>query len=211
MVPENKTTELQETTMKRFIPSAIGISILSTVVSVGLCAEALPPGQIDFGKFSPPGSGGEYVEVNLSSSLIGLGARFVEKSEPEVARLLNGLKLVRVNVIGLNDDNRADIEKRTQRIRKELDSKGWERVVIAQKDEQDVAVYLKTRDKETVQGVVVLVTEANKEAVFVNIVGDIKPEQLALLGDRLHIDPLKKIGNATDKDEDTKKSEKTEK
>ena len=29
MVPENKTTELQKTTMKRFIPSAIGISILS--------------------------------------------------------------------------------------------------------------------------------------------------------------------------------------
>jgi len=116
-----------------------------------------------------------------------------------------------VNVIGLNDDNRADIEKRTQRIRKELDSKGWERVVIAQQDDQDVAVYLKTRDKDTVQGIVVLVTEGKQQAVFVNIVGDIKPEQLALLGDRLHIDPLKKVGDKKDKAEDTEKKEKTEK
>ncbi len=80
--------------------------------------------------------------------------------------------------------------------------------MTAQKDEQDVGVYLKTHGKETVQGVVVLVTEGKKEAVFINIVGDIKPEQLAQLGDRLHIDPLKKIGHATEKPEESEKSEK---
>jgi len=29
------------------------------------------------------------------------------------------------------------------------------------------------------------------EAVFVNIVGEIKPEQLSMLADKFHIDPLK--------------------
>ncbi len=194
--------------MKRLIPVVAGISIFSIVVSAGLCAETQPPGQIDFGKFSPPGAGGEFVEVNLSSSLISLGARFLEKEEPDVARLLDSVQLVRVNVIGLNDENRADIEKRAQKIRKELESKGWERIVTAQKDDQDVGVYLKTHGKETVQGVVVLVTEGKRQAVFINIVGDIKPEQLSLLGDRLHIDPLKKIGRATEKAEDSEKTEK---
>ena len=194
--------------MKRLMPIIAGISFFSITAGLGLCAESLPPGQIDFGKFSPPGAGGEFVEVNLSSSLISLGARFLEKEEPDVARLLNSVQLVRVNVIGLNDENRADIEKRAQKIRKELESKGWERIVTAQKDEQDVGVYLKTHGKETVQGVVVLVTEGKREAVFINIVGDIKPEQLAQLGDRLHIDPLKKIGHATEKPEESEKSEK---
>jgi hypothetical protein len=39
--------------------------------------------------------------------------------------------------------------------------------------------------------------DGKQQAIFVNIVGDIKPEQLALLGDRLHIEPLKKIGQMT--------------
>jgi len=104
-------------------------------------------------------------------------------------------------VIGLDDENRAEIEKRTQHIRKELDSKGWERVVTAQKKDEDVGVYLKTHGKDTVQGVVILVTEGKREAVFINIVGDIKPGQLALLGEKLHIDPLKKAARATEKTE----------
>ncbi len=187
--------------MKRLMPMAVGIAVLATIMSAGHCAEGLPPGQVDFGKFSPPGSGGEFVEVNLSSNLISLAARLVEKEEPEVARLLSSVEVVRVNVIGLDDENRAEIEKRTQHIRKELESKGWERVVTAQKKDEDVGVYLKTHGKDTVQGVVVLVTEGKREAVFINIVGDIKPGQLALLGEKLHIDPLKKAARATEKTE----------
>jgi len=186
--------------MKRLIPLAVGLAVISTAATTGLCAESLPPGQVDFGKFSPS-SGGEFVEVNLSSSLISLAAKFVEKSEPEVARLLNSVHLVRVNVVGMDEDNRADLEKRAQKIRRELDSKGWERIVTAQKQGQDVGVYLKTQGKDTVQGIVVMVMEGKGEAVFVNIVGNIKPEQLALLGDKLHIDPLKKAGGALEKTE----------
>src|SRR5947207_116168 len=54
------------------------------------------------------------------------------------------------------------------------------------------------------------VTEAERQAVFVNVVGNIKPEQLALLGEKLHIDPLKKIGKATHKDEDGERKEQAE-
>src|SRR2546423_1194571 len=144
--------------MKRLMPFVAAVAIVSTLASTSLAAEN-PPGQVDFGKFAPPGSGGEFVEGNLSSSLISLAAKFVEKDEPEIARLLNSVQMVRVNVIGVNDENRADLAKRTQKIRKELDSKGWERIVSAQKQDQDVGIYLKTEGKDTVQGVVVMVME----------------------------------------------------
>jgi Na+-translocating ferredoxin:NAD+ oxidoreductase RnfG subunit len=118
-----------------------------------------------------------------------------------VAQLLNRLQLVRVSVIGLNDENRADLEKRAQKVRKDLEGKGWERIVKVVKQEQDVGIYLKTQGKDTVQGLAVVVLDGKQQAIFVNIVGDIKPEQLALLGDRLHIEPLKKIGQMTEKAE----------
>jgi hypothetical protein len=185
--------------MKYFIPTALGTVILSAAVAAKVSAETLPPGQVDFGAFTPPGSNGEFVEVNVSSSLISLAAHFIEKDEPDVAKLLNGLQLVHVNVIGVNDENRADLESRAQKIRKQLDGHGWERVVMAQQQDQNVAVYLKTENKDTVQGLVVTVMDGNKQAVFVNVVGNIKPEQLSMIGERLHIEPLKKLGHANEK------------
>jgi len=185
--------------MKYFIPTALGTVILSAAVVANVSAEPLPPGQVDFGAFTPPGSGGEFVEVNVTSSIISLAAHFLEKNEPEIAKVLNGLQLVHVNVIGVNDENKEELENKTLKIRKQLEGHGWERVVMAQQQEQNVAVYLKTENKDTVQGVVVTVMDGSKQAVFVNVVGNIKPEQLSLIGERLDIEPLKKLGHRAEK------------
>jgi hypothetical protein len=184
--------------MKRLIPAALASALL-LALAPGARAGTLLPGQVDFGTFAGPSSGGEFVEVNVTSSLISLAASFVEKDEPDVAQLLKGLQLVHVNVIGMNDDNKADLTARAQKIRKELEEKGWEKVVTAQDRGQDVGIYLKTHSQGNVQGLVVVALDGKKEAVFVNVVGDIKPEQLSTLGDRLHIDPLKKMGHTQQK------------
>jgi hypothetical protein len=185
--------------MKHLIPVAFATAVLSVAAAANICAAGLPVGQVDFGTFAPPRSGGEFVEVNITSSLISMAARLVEKQEPDIAALLNGLQLVHVNVVGLDDANRAEMERRVEKVRRELDGSGWEKVVAVRQQDQDVAVYLKTRNKDTVQGLVVTVVEANKQAVLINIVGDIKPEKLSLLGERLHIDPLKHLGNVAEK------------
>jgi len=194
--------------MRRLIPAAFGTVLLAGVLTANARAESLPPGQVDFGNFSPALSSGEFVEVNVSSTLISLAARFIEKEEPDVAKLLKGLQLVHVNVIGVSEENRAELEAKAQKIRKDLDSNGWERVVVAQQQQQNVGVYLKTQNKEVVQGLVVTVMDGGKQAVFVNVVGDVRPEQLSILGERLHIEPLKNLGHTTDKAEKGEKSEK---
>jgi hypothetical protein len=55
------------------------------------------------------------------------------------------------------------------------------------------------RGSEAIEGVAVTVLQGNSEAVLVNVVGDIKPEQLATLGERFDIEPLKKIGTTVKK------------
>jgi Domain of unknown function (DUF4252) len=185
--------------MKRMIPFAVGSVLLATALAANLQADPLPAGQVDFGPFTPPSGGGEFVEVNLTSSLISMATKLVEKQEPDIAQVLDGLKSVSVHVIGLSDQNRAEMEERTAKTRKELMAKGWERIVMARKDAQDVGIYLKTRNKDTVEGVVVMVLNKDKQAVFINIVGDIKPDKLSLLGERLGIDPLKKLGHPAEK------------
>ena len=177
----------------------LALTVLLAGAGVNAYAGDNPPGYVDFGKFSAPSSGGEFVEVHIKSNLIAMVARLTEKNEPEVAELLRGLHTVRVNVVGLDDGNRAEMEKRVKKIRGDLDAQGWERIVTAQKKDEDVGVYLKTRGEEAVEGVVVTVIEGNREAVFINIVGNIKPEKIAVIGERFNIEPLKKIGQAVEK------------
>ena len=162
--------------------------------SVNAATEDLGSGYVDLGKFSPPDDGGEFIEVKINSGLINIAARLTEQAEPEVAKLLRGIQMVRVNVIGLSENNSAEIIKRVKEIRHELDGEGWEKIVTVQEKKNDIGVYLKLRGEEAVEGVVVTVIDGNSEAILVNVVGDIRPEQIAMLGERLGIDPLKKLG-----------------
>jgi hypothetical protein len=52
---------------------------------------------------------------------------------------------------------------------------------------------------------VAVVLDGKEHAVFANVVGDIRPEQLAMLGDKFHIDPLKRLGNCGQKPADKPK------
>jgi hypothetical protein len=180
--------------MKTMMKTSFAAAALLFAAGLATAAETQAPGFVDFGKFAPPGGGGEFVEVNLKNNLISMVSRLAGKEEPEVAEVLRGLQLIRVNVIGLDDKNRSEVQERVKKIRDELDTKGWERVVTAQQKDEDVGIYLKLHGDEAVDGVVVTVLEGNREAVLINIVGDIKPEKLAAVGERLNIEPLKKLG-----------------
>lgn len=165
-------------------------------VAPALTAHAESPGMVDFGKFTPPGNGSEFVEVQVRSNLLNFAATLVEKEEPDAAKLLRSVQLVRVNVIGLTDENREEMSKRVQTIRQDLESRGWERNVNVQgKDGEDVGVYIQMQGGTALAGVAVTVVDS-KNLVLVNLVGDIRPEQIAALGEKLNIKPLKEIGEA---------------
>lgn len=180
--------------MKSLNHIKLGVALLAAVLTLNLQAGPATPGQVDFGKFSPPASGGQFVEVNISSNLIAMAVRLGAAAQPEIADVLQGLKGIRVTVIGLDDENRADIQKRVKTIRGELDGQGWDRVVVVQQKDQDVVVHIRTRGGESVEGIAVTVLADNQQAVLVNVIGDLKPEKLALIGEKFNIEPLKKIG-----------------
>ena len=179
--------------MKRIVPHTLCIVLIAAAATGWRAHAADTSGFADFGKLTPP-TGGDYVEVNVSSNLIAIAARLVEKAEPDAAKMLRGVRSVRVNVLGVNSDNRAELEGRIQQVRADLDSRGWERVVVARKEKDDVCVYLKTQGDEVVQGVVVTAIKEGKEAAFINVAGDIRPDQLAELGEKLKVKELQEAG-----------------
>lgn len=180
--------------MKTLLSPSLAIALISLAVSPALSG-AEDPGFVDFGKFSA-GPSSKFVEVNVQSGLLKFAAKIAASHEPDAAELLKNIRHVRVNVVGLDEDNKATTLERIAAIRADLESKGWEKIVVAREPgksgDQDVAVYVKTND-EVILGLVVTVIEGKREAVLVNVVGQIRAEELARLGEKLDIKPLSKL------------------
>ena len=181
--------------MQHLFRYTYAVVALSAVLSLRADTSTSDPGYVDFGKFSPA-SEGEFVEVRINSSLIAMASRLAEKVEPQVTDALRGLKQVQVNVIGLTEENRAEVLKRVEGVRQQLEGTQWERVVTAQQRDQDVRVYMKTRGSEAVEGLVVTVLEGKRHAVLLNVERHKRPEKHALIAERFHLEPLKKVSQA---------------
>lgn len=167
------------------------VAALSFIALAAFSASAAEPsGAIDFGALPGPAGEGERVEVDLPRNLISIAARIVAKQEPEVAKLLESVQAVRVRVVSLDDGNRAAVQERMRDIRADLVKSGWQKVVSAQNGGEDVAVFLRTTSDEAIEGVAVTVIDGDSEAVLVNVVGSIRPEQIAEIADALHVPHL---------------------
>lgn len=149
------------------------------------------PGYVDFPSVSIFGEREAKIEVNLKEPMLQLVSKFVELEDEEMSDIMRKLRLVRVQVFDVDREAARKFADAAAETTKKLDSKGWERVVRVRDDGENIDVYIKpSADFEWVDGVLVMVVDENDEAIFVNIVGEIKPSDLQRLGDHFDIDEL---------------------
>ena len=178
--------------MKTILRSTCALAIASLLFAASLRAADAPAGLVNFGKFTKP-TNGELVEINLTSDMIAMAMQLAGKGQPDFTEALSGLHSISVNVVGMDDQNREEVTARMKAVRAQLDAGGWQPVVKVQEKKEDVGIYLKTRGKEAIEGVVITVIEGRKQAVFINVAGNIQMDKLSALGDKLNIKELKKV------------------
>jgi hypothetical protein len=126
--------------------------------------------------------------------MLNLLRKFIKDEDPELYDIFGKLQLVRVQVFDVTSDLAAKFDAESAKTVKILDEKGWEKIVRVIEDDQRVFVYLKpSEDYELIQGIVVIAMEGFEEAVFVNIVGDIHPDDISKLGGHFGVDELDSI------------------
>ncbi|MDO8541428.1 MAG: DUF4252 domain-containing protein [Opitutaceae bacterium] len=164
---------------------------LAAVTAFAATVSAVEPGYVDFEKLVAPEKG-QYVEITLGPGLLKLASVIARCKDAETAGLISGVSRVRVNVARLDERNRSSNTERINALREKLVQQGWEPIAKVRGDkDEDVAVFVKQRDGEVIEGVVVTVVDGRKhEAVFINVVGSIRPEQLAAVGQHLQIKHL---------------------
>jgi hypothetical protein len=152
------------------------------------------PGYVDFETLDIFGDQEAKIEVYLKDDMLKLISKFTEDEDEELFSMLSKLRLVRVHVFDVDYDLAEKYADRSSKTVKELDKKGWERIVRVTEDEEMVYVYLKPSQKyEFLEGIVVIVID-DEEAVFVNIVGEIHPNDVNNLGEYLGIEELERGG-----------------
>lgn len=150
------------------------------------------PGYVSFEGLGPFEDEEAMVEIDLTEALLNMASKMVHGSDPELSDVLSKLKLVRVQKFALEERDVEDVEKKVNDMAAKLEQDGWMRVVRVREEADHVHVYFKL-DDEILQGITVMAVENWDTAAFVNIVGEIDPEQIGRLGAKFNIDELHDI------------------
>ena len=180
--------------MKNLLRSSLAAATLSLALTASSYATETEAGAIDIGQLMPSAKG-QFVEINLSTALLKFAARIAARQEPETAELIRGLKSIRVNVVGMDDTNRAGTIEKIEAVRQKLEAQGWTKMVTVREKEggDNVDIHVKQHGEDAIDGLVITVIDKKGEAVFVNIVGNINADQLGKIADKFDIEPLKKL------------------
>lgn len=162
-------------------------------------------GFVDFGNLEKFETSEEVVEVVIEEHLLRMVSKMAGKNEPELSKVLDGIKLIKVHTFGISEENYTELAGIVKSLDKKLMDAGWDRIVKTRSKKEVVSVFILTSDEEKIDGLVVTTVEKGREtvtvkedgesvttvrggeAVFVNIVGDIDLTTIGELSDKFDI------------------------
>jgi len=141
------------------------------------------PGYVDFGELGAI-FGEPTVQIAVGASLLNMIGSLGASEDPDAAALLKRLNGVRVNVYETTGmaDGAVDYVKN---VSSQLGRTGWESVVTVNSNEEQVRIFMKING-DKVEGITVMAVEED-EAVFVNVIGNINPDELSKVMDKFDV------------------------
>ena len=152
------------------------------------------PGYVDFGELNSI-FGEPTVQIAVGESLLGLVSSLTASEDPDAAELFNRLNGVRVSVFESSQMAEGAVDH-LKEVSAQLSERGWESVVTVNSADEQVRIFMKISEG-MVQGITVMAVEDN-EAVFVNVIGNLNPEELGKVMNNFDIN----LGDGDDEEEE---------
>lgn len=129
------------------------------------------------------------VMVDLNKTMLGFISK-INMSDPEAAELISKLKAVRIQIYNITGSDEPALEL-IAKVSEDIQTENWLPIVSVNEDDEKVRVFTKITD-DIMDGLVVMIINNNikeegREAVFINIVGEIDPAQINAVTESLDI------------------------
>ncbi|MEE4216098.1 MAG: DUF4252 domain-containing protein [Xanthomonadales bacterium] len=146
------------------------------VVALGGCGITAPRGNAGYADLDSLGmmDTDRVISLSLGPTVLHFAARYID-DDPEVRDLLRSLDGVRVRIYEVNGDA-SRVAGRMQHMSSKMQEDGWQPVMLVRQEDEQVHMLMRMVDGE-IRGMTVLVLDADSEAVVVNLMGEIRPEQ----------------------------------
>lgn len=167
------------------------VGLLLSVICFSLSAQPSEikglAGYVEFDELS--GIYGEpKVRINIGEKLLHFVAKMNKDEDRDAARVLNNLKAVRVVVYRVNE-NAGPAIAMMKKVAEKLQTRDWEPVVTVSDEEEEEHVHIFVKlTGEVIDGLVVMAVDREDEAVFINIIGSLDPDQVGKVTRALNID-----------------------
>jgi hypothetical protein len=152
----------------------LGIAGLSIALSAcGLTAPRSSDGFADLESLGMRDTD-KVMTLSIGPALLRFAASHVD-DDPEVRDLLKGLDGVRIRIYEIDGDT-GRVATRIDNMSRHLQDDGWEPVMLIREEDEATHMLLRTVDGQ-ICGMTVLVSDGESEAVVINLMGEIKPQQ----------------------------------
>jgi len=112
--------------------------------------------------------------LSIGPALLRFAAAHID-DDPELKALLRGLEGVRIRIYEIDGDA-GRVATRINTMSRHLQDDGWEPVLSTREGSEATYMLLRVVDRQ-VRGMTVLVSDGESEAIVINLMGDIRPEQ----------------------------------
>mgnify|MGYP000078390258 FL=1 len=140
------------------------------------CGLTAPRGSDGFANLDSLGMGDtdRVFSLSLGPAVLNFAAAHVD-DDPETQELLRSLDGIRIRIYEVDGDP-LRVAARMTRMSDRLQADGWEPVMLVRQPDQQAHMLLRMIDGR-IRGMTVLVLDGDTEAVVINLMGDIQPDQ----------------------------------
>ena len=170
--------------MKRFLITAVCTLLALPVMAQEDALKDLP-GFVDFGEMNSI-YGEPKVNISIGGALLGFVGAMAKNEDPEAAAIFSKLKGVRVSVYATEDAGAGAALDQVSRVKSSLSASNWDPIVQVNDDGEQVQIFMKMNG-QVMDGLTLMAVD-EEEAVFINVIGQLDPNELAQVMDNFDID-----------------------
>ena len=177
-------------TMRKAIISLMIVFIFGQLPAAAQNRNEDHPGYVDFSELDTVFGDEPVIEINIHGALLRLVAEASALDDPELADLLRRVRGVYVRGFELRREDLDGVRRYRDIMSSELERDHWDTFVRVRERNEDVNFYVRFLDDEIVGIVIISVDMLKDQSIFLNIVGNIDPEQIGRIGRKFGVNGM---------------------